>query len=161
MGIEKERKYIGIYNRIPKDWSEEFFDIKQGYLMINEDSYLRIRIEREFYQICYKKIINKDEKYEFEYDVPKEDAEKLMELSELVLDKKRLDYFLDGAVMSIDIYPEKNEKEPLTVIEIELINSKMSFPNIELLREKFPFIGREITGLREYSNIEIAKRWCV
>ena len=142
--IEKERKFLLKYMPELGSYFKEPKLIKQGYLMLDKKKQLRIRITNDFYcHICYKQSFSKEEKYEFEYLIPKDQGFKLYELSEFKLEKKRYTTFFKNYNVDIDVYPSG-----LSVVEIEFENELKEIPD---------YCGEEITGKKEFSNIEIAK----
>jgi CYTH domain-containing protein len=142
--IEKERKFLLKYMPELGSYFKEPKLIKQGYLMLDKKKQLRIRITNDFHcHICYKQTISKEEKYEFEYLIPKEQGLKLYELSEFKLEKKRYTTFFKDYNVDIDVYPSG-----LSVVEIEFREDLKEIPD---------YCGKEITGEKEFSNIEIAK----
>lgn len=142
--VEKEKKFLlkympelGSYLKLPKN-------IKQGYLMTHDDKQLRVRITNDFhYEICYKQNISKEERYEFEYIIPKEQGTKLYKLAEFKLEKKRFTTLYKNYKVDIDIYPSG-----LSVVEIEFKDQFNEIPD---------YCGLEVTGQNKYSNIELAK----
>lgn len=153
MNIEKERKYLVKY--LPEIKEPNIWTIQQGYLMISDKRYLRVRIEENTSvsisnsSICYKEISSRDSKKEYEYDIPLTDARKLMKSSEIKLNKTR--YYIvysEGYEVDIDVYEDGS-----IIAEIELINQNKEFPKV------LPdYIGEEVTDNDFYSNISIAKR---
>jgi adenylate cyclase len=142
--IEKERKFLLKYMPDLGSYFNEPKLIKQGYLILDKKKHLRIRITNNFYcHICYKESISKSDKYEFEYLIPKEQGFKLYELSEFKLEKKRYTTFFKEHNVDIDVYPSG-----LSVVEIEFIDELIDIPD---------YCGKEITGIKKFSNREIAK----
>lgn len=142
--IEKERKFL------LKAWPEsakELGQIRQGYLMLTKDKQLRVRIydSGEFGNqafLCYKLKVTDTERLEYEYEIPLEDAEELFEASEKTLSKLR--YYIEGSTnIVIDVY-----EDGLQVCEIEYDKALKKLPK---------FCGKEITGNKKYSNINLAK----
>jgi adenylate cyclase len=142
--IEKERKFLLKYMPELGSYFKEPKLIKQGYLMLDKKKQLRIRLTNDFHcHICYKQTISKEERYEFEYLIPKEQGFKLYELAQFKLEKKRYSTFFNECNVDIDIYPSG-----LSVVEIEFENDLKEIPD---------YCGKEITGKKEYSNIFLAK----
>jgi len=142
--IEKERKFLLKYMPELGSYFKEPKLIKQGYLMLDKKKQLRIRITNDFHcHICYKQKISKEEKYECEYLIPKEQGFKLYELAQFKLEKKRYTTFFKDYNVDIDVYPSG-----LSVVEIAFKDELKEIPD---------YCGEEITGKKEFSNIEIAK----
>ena len=156
MAIEKERKFLYIGDH-PVGFSllcKKSQHIKQGYLMLEDGNELRVRIisERSFYQnvvagalsafLTYKQKISKEERYEFEYEIPYPDGRMLFELAKYKLTKTRYKTEFKGNTVDIDFYPSG-----LKVVEIEFDDDLTELPD---------YCGEELTGNKEYSNIALA-----
>jgi CYTH domain-containing protein len=144
MAKEKERKFKLKY--MPGDGLLKSVNIKQGYLMFEGKKHLRVRIFDDTHGfICFKTIVNDQEKNEYEYSIPLEDAMELYNSTNIKLEKNRIptqdDY---GNNVDIDIYPDG-----LQVVEIEFDEFPHVLPD---------YFGEEVTGQKEYSNIYIAKQ---
>lgn len=122
--------------------------IKQGYLMLEGKRQLRIRIQDGKRAIlCYKDCLSSTERDEYEFEINLEDANKLYESCQYKLDKVRYSIKKDGIQIDIDSYPNGTE-----VVELEYQD--------ELKDEQIPaYCGDEITGVKEYSNIYLAKKF--
>jgi CYTH domain-containing protein len=144
--IEKERKFKLKY--LPDNL--ESVDIQQGYLMFDGRKHLRCRIiDGECGYLTYKDVMDNKTKNEFEYPIPIEDANELMESCEFKLRKKRFTKIDFNGEMSICfdfIY------EPIitSFIEIEYTNEMTTIPE---------YCGEEITDDENYSNINIARKY--
>lgn len=142
--IEKERKFLLKYLPDLGEYFKKPQKIKQGYLLIKKKKHLRIRITNDhFCHICYKQNISKENRYEFEYLIPKEEGFKLYDLSEFKLEKNRFVTVFNNHKVDIDIYPSG-----LGIVEIEFDDFLNDIPD---------YCGEEITGQKKYSNIFLAK----
>ena len=113
--------------------------IEQGYIFKGGGSYLRVRIvNQEEGSICFKHFNSASDRDEFEYIVPLEDAKQMMLLSKSKVSKNRFQT-LDKNVV-IDVF-----ENGLSVVEVE---NQVDIPD---------YCGEEVTELREYSNLFIAK----
>lgn len=144
MPIERERKFL--VKKLPEDiLPYPVLPIIQMYLVLTEDTQLRLRIVNfKDAFICYKKTLSSTDKIEYEYRVSYNEAIATYNKKEYdcLLIKDRIPY----KNWDIDTYPNG-----LCVAEYEY-SDENPFP------EKLPdWIGEEITGKREYSNIYIAK----
>lgn len=147
MAKEKERKFK--LKHLPNGMPLKSFasvNIKQGYLMFEGNKHLRVRIYNDHYGfICFKTIISDQEKNEYEYEIPLEEALELYNSTNIKLEKTRIPTFDDyGNHIDIDIYPNG-----LQVVEIEFDEFPPALPD---------YFGEEVTGQKEYSNIYIAKQ---
>jgi CYTH domain-containing protein len=146
MAVEKERKFL--VKKLPEDIIKyPVLPIIQMYLALTEDTQLRLRIiDFKDAFICYKKTLSSTDKLEYEYRVAYNEAIATYNKREYdcMLTKDRIRY----KGWDIDTYPKG-----LMVAEFEYSDDN-PFP------DKLPdWIGEEITGKREYSNIYIAKNF--
>lgn len=141
--IEKERKFL--LTELPKYIKNGKF-IEQGYLMLDDDKHLRVRIiDRKEAFLTYKKIYSDTTRLEYEYEIPLEDAEELMNSTNIKLTKMRYKSSFKGNSVDIDFYADG-----LAVVEIEYEEETLEYiPK---------YCGEEVTGKEEYSNIHIALR---
>lgn len=141
--IEKERKFL--LTELPKYIRKGKF-IEQGYLMLEEDKHLRVRIiDRKEAFLAFKIAHSDIMRIEYEYEIPLEDAEEMLNTTEIKLTKMRYKSSFKGNTVDIDFYPDG-----VAVVEIEYEGENL---------ENIPkYCGAEITGIKKYSNIEIAKR---
>lgn len=122
--------------------------IRQGYLMLSRGKNLRVRIvSKEFSplvecNLCYKVMKSHVNRLEFEYPIPQEEAEILMDSTDVKLTKTRISAEIDGYHMDFDTY-----EDGLQVVEIEFEDELTEIPE---------FCGKEITGNEQLSNIGIA-----
>ena len=147
MAFEIERRFL-----IKKDNWKKFINkkvyIEQGYLSKSLDGWIiRVRLIGKKSKIALKKHIKDFTNFEFEYSIPRSDAETIMSNLSNIIKKDR--YFLEIKKKSwiIDCFKENNY--PLEIAEIELSNEEedLFFPS---------FISKEITGLTHYSNFSLA-----
>lgn len=143
MGVEIERKYLvkdSSYKAIAKCKSH----IVQGYLCREPERTVRVRIRDSKGYITIKGLNHGMMRLEFEYEIPKHDAEEILGLCNgKILDKTRYIVEYGGFEWEIDEF--NNLDDNLVVAEVELpsVNSTVSLP---------PFIGEEVTGNPKYYN---------
>lgn len=143
MAIEKERKFLLEVGFYPKDLIFHVREIEQFYLFIGKNDQLRIRVlDNKWAYIAYKYGQSSLERQEFEYEIPLEDARAMMALTKISLNKTRHTAKMGNNIIDIDIYPDG-----LKIVEIEYKDELNSIPD---------FCGKEVTGVDEYSNINIA-----
>jgi len=147
MAIEIERRFL-LKNDNWKEFITKKIYIEQGYLSKSLDDWIiRIRFSGKKSKITLKKHIKGFTNFEFEYSIPRSDAEKIISNLSNTIKKDR--YFLEIEKKSwiIDCFKENNY--PLEIAEIELSNEKedLFLPS---------FISKEITGLTQYSNFSLA-----
>jgi CYTH domain-containing protein len=147
MAFEIERRFL-IKNDNWKEFITKKIYIEQGYLSKSLDGWItRIRCTGKHSKITLKKHIKGFTNFEFEYSIPRSDAETIMANLSNTIKKER--YFLEIEKKSwiIDCFKENNY--PLEIAEIELSNEEedLFLPS---------FISKEITGLTHYSNFSLA-----
>ena len=147
MAFEIERRFL-IKNDNWKEFSTKKIFIEQGYLSSRlDDRIIRIRFSGKKSKITLKKYIKGFTNFEFEYSIPRSDAETIMSNLSNKIKKDR--YFLEIEKKSWIIACFKENNYPLEFAEIELSNEEedLFLPS---------FISKEITGLTHYSNFSLA-----
>ncbi|MCQ9200010.1 MAG: CYTH domain-containing protein [Prochlorococcus marinus CUG1437] len=147
MALEIERRFL-IKNDNWKHFINKKVCIEQGYFFQSIDGWIiRVRLIGKSSKITLKKHIKSFTNFEFEYSIPRSDAEIIMSNLSNTIKKDR--YFLEIEKKSwvIDCFKENNY--PLEIAEIELSNEEedLFLPS---------FISKEITGLTHYSNFSLA-----
>jgi len=136
---EKERKFI--LKKLPDGIKGT--KIQQGYLMFEGNKHLRVRIiDNEKSYLTFKTIHSASVRTEYEYEIPITEAIEMLNSTKIKLEKTRYKTEFEGNLVDIDIF--KNGKR---VVEIEYEDELMTIPD---------YCGEEVTGKREYSNIQIA-----
>lgn len=126
--------------------------IIQAYFLYASDGTARVRIiNNETAVLAIKKDISNTTRWEFEYDIPLEDARIMLEkLSNgKIIEKRRSTLVFSGKTWDVDVYAGKNEG--LIIAEIELDSEDEVF-------EKPDWLGREVTGDKRYLNACLAKK---
>ncbi|MFA6618417.1 MAG: CYTH domain-containing protein [Candidatus Neomarinimicrobiota bacterium] len=126
--------------------------IIQAYFLYASDGTARVRIvNNKTAVLTIKKDISDIRRWEFEYNIPLEDARIMVEkLSNgKIIEKRRADFLYAGKKWEIDIYSGKNEG--LIMAEIELKSEDESF-------EKPPWLGKEVTADKRYLNACLAEK---
>ena len=147
MALEIERRFL-IKNDNWKQFINKKIYIEQGYLSKSlEDWIIRVRLIGKNSKITLKKHIKGFTNFEFEYSIPRSDAEIVMSNLSNTIKKDRFFLEIGKKFWIIDCFKEKNY--PLEIAEIELSNEEedLFLPS---------FISNEITGLTHYSNFSLA-----
>ena len=147
MALEIERRFL-VKNDNWKKFINKKIYIEQGYLSQSLDGWIiRVRLIGKNSKIALKKHIKGITNFEFEYSIPRSDAETIMSNLSKTIKKDR--YFLEIEKKSwiIDCFKENNY--PLEIAEIELSDEAedLILPS---------FISKEITGLTHYTNFSLA-----
>ena len=147
MTFEIERRFL-IKNDNWKKYINKRVYIEQGYFSKSLDGWIiRVRLIRKTSKIALKKHIKGFTNFEFEYSIPRSDAEIIMSNLSNTIKKDRFFLEIEKKCWIIDCFKENNY--PLAIAEIELSNEEedLFLPS---------FISKEITGLTHYSNFSLA-----
>ena len=148
MALEIERRFL-IKNDNWKEFINKKIYIEQGYLSKSLDGWIiRVRLIGKYSKIALKKHIKGFTNFEFEYSIPRRDAETIMSNLSNTIKKDRFFLKIEKKSWIIDCFKENNY--PLEIAEIELSNEEedLFLPS---------FISKEITGLANYANLSLAK----
>lgn len=159
MGKEIERKFLlakGTSIPIPAEHSK--LSIKQGYISVEKDSQIRVRITKDnafnFGHICVKytgKLVR--DEFDFNVSTQLKDAKDLYKKCKWTLEKKRLSFeshYKPRVHYDVDTFPNG-----MQWVEVEFLSIK----DMKTWEKNIPsWIGKEITGVSKYSNITLAKK---
>lgn len=144
MGMEIERKFL-----VCGDWSrdvKESVHIMQGYLNLDKDRTVRVRIKGKRGYLTVKGPTNGVSRFEWEKEIPAEDARGMMDLCTGVIDKTRHLAPIGDHVYEIDEFHGDNEG--LIVAEIELGSEDEQFVRPD-------WLGEEVSHERRYYNSQL------
>lgn len=150
MSLEIERKFL-LKNKEFKKEAYQIKRIKQGYLNSNKNRTVRIRVTDENGFITIKGKSNQagTTRFEWEKEIEKSEAEKLLLLCEpSIIDKTRFLVKKANHIYEVDEFYGDNNG--LVVAEIELNSEDESF-------ERPTWLGKEVTGNKEYYNSSLSK----
>ena len=146
MGIEIERRFLIKSN----DWEKLInhkSDIIQGYLSQYSESWVvRVRSEDNLFKLTLKKHITKSKNFEFEYEIPTREGEKIMSEINNPIIKERFYLRFREKEWIIDRFKGKNFPLEIAEVELKTIDETINLPN---------FLSTEITGLKRFSNFEL------
>jgi CYTH domain-containing protein len=143
MGLEIERKFL-LKNSEWKKIAGLGQTIKQGYLNLDAERTVRVRIVNEKGILTIKGKTVGMTRLEFEYEIPIDEAEEIIKLSDkTIIEKTRYEILIDGLNWEIDIFEGNNKG--LEVAEIELDNE-----NTQIVKPEW--IGLEVTEDTRYYN---------
>jgi len=146
MNIEIERKFL--VKKIPSDIEQTIY-IQQYYLSNNKNMVQRLRIFNKKEAIMsFKQKTSNLAKYEFEYKIPLEDANKIIEIINVpFIIKKRHIIYVDSIKWEVDEFLGQNMG--LIIAEVELKHEKqiVNSPN---------WIDSEVTDNSSYYNYNLA-----
>ena len=134
MGTEIERKYI-----VTGDgWKERSKGTlqRQGYLAIEPSHTVRVRIEGETSRLNVKSKQVGIARAEYEYDIPRGDAEELLGLAKLVIEKTRYRVEHAGRTWEVDVFHGDNDGLITAEVELEAESDEVDPP---------PWVGPEVS----------------
>lgn len=147
MALEIEYKYL-VNGDSYLSMSERCVNMAQGYLSRSAEHTVRIRTAGEKGYITVKGITHGATREEFEYEIPREEAESMLRMCEgRVVRKTRFYVPYEGHTWEIDRF--EGDLSPLITAEIEL-------PSEDTPYDIPPFIGRNVTGDNRYYNSSLA-----
>lgn len=150
MALEIERKYL-VLDSSYKHEAYSSSHIRQGYICSERGRSVRIRIRDEHAYLTIKgpSLDGGLSRYEFEQQIPFDDAQKLMTLCEPgIIDKTRWLVRSGNHIFEVDEFHADNDG--LVVAEVEL-NNPTEAPLLP------HFIGQEVTGDRRYYNSQLRR----
>lgn len=143
MALEIERKFL-LKNNGWKAVADDGTVLKQAYLNTDPERTVRIRIKKDKGYLTIKGKTVKSTRQEFEYEIPFDEANDLLQLCEApIIEKTRYLVEVNELTWEIDIFEGVNAG--LEVAEIELTNEdqQVILPN---------WIGKEVTDDARYYN---------
>jgi CYTH domain-containing protein len=148
MGVEIEKKFLVINEDFKKN--KEGSLMLQGFLSINKKRNVRVRIWKGRAFLTIKGKSKGAYRQEFEYEIPKEDAQEMMDkiCKKPVIKKVRYQIRWGSFVWDVDEFLDENQG--LVIAEIELASEDQEF-------EMPDWIGREITSDKRYYNAYLVK----
>ena len=148
MGIEIERKFL----LSGDDWKElaKGTYYRQGYLNSQKERTVRVRTIDDNGFLTIKGINVGATRMEYEYEIPVEDANVLLDelCDKPLIEKNRYQIEFAGFIWEVDEF--FGENEGLIVAEIELESEGQQF-------EKPQWIGEEVSGDPRYFNSNLIK----
>tara|TARA_B100000965_G_scaffold384423_1_gene384618 strand:- start:202 stop:663 length:462 start_codon:yes stop_codon:yes gene_type:complete len=142
MPKEIERKFLINPKLLPRDLTGKSYI--QGYLSINNNGIVRVRKEGDISKLTIKshqKGISRDE---FEYQIPINDADKMLQLCEKNIVKKiRYKTTYNGKIWEIDEFQDDNKGLWIAEIELSSENENFDLPDWIIL---------EVTNNKKYFN---------
>ncbi|WP_299234571.1 CYTH domain-containing protein [uncultured Bacteroides sp.] len=150
MSQEIERKFL-VRDSSYKDMAFSSSRIIQGYICSDRGRTVRVRIrdEKGFITIKGASTDNGLSRYEWEHEIPVEEARELMKLCQPgMIDKTR--YLVKSGKHTFEVDEFYGENEGLVVAEVELSSVDEEY-------EVPPFLGEEVTGQVKYYNSFLMK----
>ena len=148
MAIEIERRFL-VKGSEWKSTAKNAFHLCQGYLISNfEDWIVRVRIiEQKSAYLTLKAKAEGISNHEFEYLIPLEDGNSLLQLAPHKIKKTRYELNMNEGEWVIDCFEDNNF--PLVIAEVELTSANQQIDR--------PFwCHTEITNNKNFSNAALA-----
>jgi len=149
--IEIERKFL-VTSEAFKAEAHSEIKIVQGFLSVDPERTVRVRIkgEKGFLTIKGKSNEEGTSRFEWEQEIALNEAEALLKLClPGVIDKIRYEVKLENHLFEVDIFYGNNEG--LVLAEVELSSIEEEFPTPH-------WLGREVTGDIRYYNSQLSKQ---
>ena len=146
MGKEIERKFM-VKKGVWRD--KKATKYRQGYLSTVKERTVRVRTIEDKGYLTIKGISIGASRMEFEYEIPRQDADSLLDICEKpLIEKNRYKVENGSFVWEVDEFIGENQG--LIVAELELENEGQYFPRPD-------WIGEEVTGDPRYFNANLVK----
>ncbi len=149
--IEIERKFLVTSNEY-KEEAHSQTQLKQGYLNSHPERTVRVRIKGDsaFMTIKGKSNDTGTSRFEWEKEIPVNEAESLMQLcEERIIEKVRYEVKVKNHIFEIDEFFGTNTG--LVIAEVELTHENDDF-------ERPHWLGKEVTGDECYYNSQLSKQ---
>jgi len=146
MAEEIERKFLVKNNT----WREaKAIKYRQGYLSTLKERTVRVRTLEDKGYLTIKGIAVGATRMEFEYEIPRKDAEILLDICEQpLIEKDRYTIEYGGFVWEVDEF--FGENTGLIIAEVELASEDQEFPLPD-------WVGEEVTEDPRYFNSNLGK----
>ncbi|MES9831248.1 MAG: CYTH domain-containing protein [Candidatus Thiodiazotropha sp. LLP2] len=149
MALEIERKFL-VINEKWKDSVVSHAVLKQGYLATTTKASVRVRVDGDQANINVKGSTVGISRREYEYPIPMEEAEELLDhlVTGAAIDKVRYKVKCGDHIWDLDLFQGANKG--LVVAEVELSDEEESF-------EMPAWAGEEVSGDTRYYNASLVK----
>ncbi|NLA61830.1 MAG: CYTH domain-containing protein [Bacteroidales bacterium] len=149
MNYEIERKFLVVGDY--KSHAFNHYRLVQGYLSSVLERVVRIRIQGDTAYLTIKSTVSDTEftRYEWEREIPLEDAEEMLKFCEKeIIEKTRYLVKVGAHLFEVDEFYGNNQG--LVVAEVELASEDEVF-------EKPDWLGQEVTSENRYYNSMLVK----
>lgn len=149
--LEIERKFLVRSDHFKKQALSRQY-LVQGFLSTHPERTVRVRVKDNQGFLTVKGISSEDgtSRFEWEIQISKSEAEKLLQLCEEgIIEKERYEILINNSLFEVDVFLGANLG--LTVAEIELSSVDATFSKPE-------WLGEEITGNTKYYNSQLSKQ---
>jgi adenylate cyclase len=148
MGIEIERKFLIDFSAFDKCDFDDSIEIRQGYIHNSKEKVVRVRVQNDKCYLTIKGKNNGASRPEFEYEIPKEDAEIMLDTMCInIIEKTRHIFSNFGDTWEIDEFHGDNEGLVVAEVEIPSEDYELQIPK---------WVTKEVTEEVKYYNNNIA-----
>jgi len=148
MAVEIERKFL-VRDTSWKDNVRRSIVIKQGYLSTDPDRTVRIRIKGDQGVLTVKGRSQGVSRAEFEYEIPRDDAEAMLLLcNDVPIEKVRNEILVGGKLWELDVFEGANQGLVLAEIELADENEVFELPS---------WVEKEVSEDVRYYNSYLSK----
>lgn len=147
--IEIERKFLVDVDKLTT--FNSVTDIKQGYLNLDPERTVRVRLQKDRGYITVKGASTDGglSRFEWERDIYADEAEELLKICVGVIDKTRCVIKHDNLYWEIDLFHGDNQGLVVAEVELSSVDQQITLP---------PFVTTEVTGEARYYNSQLIKR---
>lgn len=144
MGKEIERKFLVV----DEQWRvADGTKYRQGYLSTDKERTVRVRIAGNKAMLTIKGITQGASRAEYEYEIPVEDAEELLDLCQRpIIEKWRHEIEHAGMTWEVDEFFGDNQGLVLAEVELDSPDEAFDLP---------PWVGKEVTDDPRYFNANL------
>jgi adenylate cyclase len=149
MGKEIERKFI-VTNDSWQESVKKKSIFSQGYISHSGNCTVRIRISEDNAWLTVKGDADNITRSEFEYNIPKDDAARMLEefASDNMVHKTRYFIIFAGMEWTVDVFHGENSNLTLAEVELTEENIELSIP---------AWAGKEVSTDIRYTNAYLAQ----
>ena len=149
MATETERKFLVDSEKLSKINLSDGEKIFQGYLSNEKNCTVRIRLKKNRGFLTVKGATVGISRKEFEYEIPADDAEEILQLcGTKIIKKTRYKFEFAGKVWEIDFFEDRHEGLILAEVELETADEIIDLPD---------WIKEEVSRDPRYFNSNLCK----
>lgn len=148
MGQEIERKFLVVGD----DWREGAGGTlyRQGYLAKDKERTVRVRVAGTKAYLTIKGCTKGTSRAEYEYEIPLQDAEELLDLCEgPLVEKTRHKIPHAGHIWEVDVFHGDNVGLIMAEVELKSEDEHVEMPG---------WVGKEVSGDARYYNSSLSKK---
>jgi len=147
MGIEIERKFLLRHAGWRAD-ANQGTHFSQGYLSQSGPASVRVRIEGEQANINIKSAEKGMHRLEYEYQIPLQDAEELLQqlCFKPLIEKTRYHVMHQGKLWEVDVFAGNNSGLEVAEVELNSMDEQIALPD---------WAGEEVTDDKRYYNVSL------